>query len=91
MGRSSNISVVVLSPSPHITPFKSFNNDLFDRTIDTIPSEEASLQGSHAEGQAMDASTTPSLFGNGSLHDSLALSPRRARSTETKSSCFPTR
>ncbi|KAJ6071434.1 hypothetical protein N7499_009448 [Penicillium canescens] len=90
MGRSSNISVVVPSPSPHITPFKSFNDDLFDRTIDTILSAEASLEGSRAEGEAMDASTTPSLFGKGSLHDSLALSPRRARSTETKSSHFPT-
>jgi hypothetical protein len=90
MGRSSNISVVVPSPSPHITPFKSFNDDIFDRTIYTILSEEASLECSRAENEDMDASTTPSLFGDDSLHDSLALSPRRARSTETKSSHFPT-
>ncbi|OGE52639.1 hypothetical protein PENARI_c009G11557 [Penicillium arizonense] len=90
MARLSNISVVVPSPSLHNTPSKSFNDELFDRTIDTILSEEASLEGSRAEGEAMDASTMPSLFGDDRLHDSLALSPRRARSTETKSSHFPT-
>jgi hypothetical protein len=90
MARVSNISVVVPSPSLHNTPSQSFNDDLFDRTIDTILSEEASLEGSRAEGEDMDASTMPSLFGDDRLHDSLALSPRRARSTETKSSHFPT-
>src|SRR4051794_24997360 len=90
MARLSNISIVVPSPSLHNTPSKSFNDDVFDRTIDTILSEEASLEFSRAENENMDASTTPSLFGDDSLHDSLALSPRRAQSTETKSSHFPT-
>jgi hypothetical protein len=89
MARLSNISVVVPSPSPHITPFKSFNDDLFDRTIDTILSEEASLEGPGAKDEDMDACTTSSLLGDDSLHDSRALSPGRARSIETKSSHFP--
>ncbi|OQD86783.1 hypothetical protein PENANT_c007G08212 [Penicillium antarcticum] len=90
MARLSNISVVVRSPSPHTTPFKSFDDAFFGRTIDHILSEETSREGSRDEDQLMDNSSSPSLFGTDALHDALALSPSHARSIETRSSQVPT-
>ena len=49
MARLSNISVVVPLPSFEIDPLKKFDEDFFDRAVDNILSEEASIEGSRDE------------------------------------------
>jgi hypothetical protein len=90
MARSHSISVVIPCPSLHVRPLKAFDEDLFDRTIDDILSEEASRESSLDEYEAMNASSSPSRFDDNDLHDALALSSRRARGIKTKSPRFPT-
>ncbi|KAJ5804477.1 DNA glycosylase [Penicillium psychrosexuale] len=63
MARLSNISVVVPLPSFDINPLKKFDENFFDRAIDDILSEEASIEGSRDEMMDGDIDIS-SPFGN---------------------------
>ncbi|KAJ5177661.1 uncharacterized protein N7500_000360 [Penicillium coprophilum] len=84
MARLSNISVVVPLPSFDIDPLKTFDEDFFDRAVDNILSEEASIEESRDEMMDGDIGIS-SPFGYDGTSDSSKLDVRRSRRTETKS------
>jgi hypothetical protein len=87
MARLSNVSVVVPLPSFDIDPLKTFDEGFFDRAVDNILSEEASIEESRDE--MMDVSTDiSSPFGYDGASDSSKLGVRRSRRTEAKSPHF---
>ncbi|KAJ5199766.1 DNA glycosylase [Penicillium cf. griseofulvum] len=86
MARLSNVSVVVPLPSFDIDPLKTFDEGFFDRAVDNILSEEASIDESRDE--MMDVNTDiSSPFGYDGASDS-KLGVRRSRRTEAKSPHF---
>ncbi|KAJ6139874.1 hypothetical protein N7471_006360 [Penicillium samsonianum] len=89
MARLSNISVVVPLPSFDIDPLKTFDEDFFDRAVDNILSEEASIEESRDE--MMDSNIgISSPFGYDGASDSSKSKLRRSQRTEAKSPHFST-
>ncbi|CAI7585902.1 unnamed protein product [Penicillium glandicola] len=89
MARLSNISVVVPLPSFDIDPLKTFDGDFFDRAVDSILSEEASIEESRDE--MIDENIgVSSPFGYDGASDSSKPNLRRSRRTEAKSPHFST-
>ncbi|KXG47239.1 DNA glycosylase [Penicillium griseofulvum] len=87
MARLSNVSVVVPLPSFDIDPLKTFDEGFFDRAVDNILSEEASIEESR-DGM-MDVSTDiSSPLGYDGASDSSKLGVRRSRRTEAKPAHF---
>ncbi|KAJ5355982.1 DNA glycosylase [Penicillium concentricum] len=89
MARLSKISVVVPLPSFDIDPLKTFDEDFFDRAVDNILSEEASIEESRDEMMDVDIGIS-SPFGYDGTSDSSRLSVRRSQRTEAKSPHFST-
>ncbi|KAJ5951967.1 uncharacterized protein N7479_010380 [Penicillium vulpinum] len=88
MARLSNISVVVPLPSFDIDPLKTFDDGFFDRAVDNILSEEASIE---SRDEMMDSSVgVSSPFGYDGTFDSPKLNVRRSPRIEAKSPHFPT-
>ncbi|CAG8281944.1 unnamed protein product [Penicillium nalgiovense] len=88
MARLSNIAVVVPRPSVDIDPFKAYDETFFDRAVDNILSEEASIEESRDE--MMDNNVgISSPFGYDGTSDS-KLHVRRSGRTEAKSPHFST-
>jgi hypothetical protein len=84
MARLSNFSVVVPLPSVDIDPLKTFDENFFDRAVDNILSEEASIEESRDE--MMDNNVgISSPFGYDGTSDSSKLHGRRSGRTEAKS------
>ncbi|KAJ6184811.1 hypothetical protein N7519_006112 [Penicillium mononematosum] len=89
MTRLSNIAVVVPLPSVDIDPLKAFDENFFDRAVDNILSEEASIEESRDD--MMDNNVgTSSPFGYDGTSDSSKLGVRRSGRTEAKSPHFST-
>ncbi|KAJ6147616.1 hypothetical protein N7497_009598 [Penicillium chrysogenum] len=89
MARLSNIAVVVPLPSVDIDPLKAFDENFFDRAVDNILSEEASIEESRDE--MMDNNVgISSPFGYDGTSDSSKLDVRRSGRTEAKSPHFST-
>lgn len=87
MARLSNIAVVVPLPSVDIDPLKAFDENFFDRAVDNILSEEASIEESRDE--MMDNNVgISSPFGYDGTSDSSKLDVRRSGRTEAKSPHF---
>ncbi|KAJ5496554.1 hypothetical protein N7463_008541 [Penicillium fimorum] len=89
MARLSKISIVVPLPSFDIDPLKTFDEDFFDRAVDNILSEEASIEESRDEMMDGDIGIS-SPFGYDGTSDSSRLNHRRSQRTETKSPHFST-
>ncbi|OQE32417.1 hypothetical protein PENFLA_c001G04190 [Penicillium flavigenum] len=89
MARLSNIAVVIPLPSVDIDPLKAFDENFFDRAVDNILSEEASIEESRDE--IMDNNVgISSPFGYDGTSDSSKLDVRRSGRTEAKSPHFST-
>ncbi|KAI2733390.1 hypothetical protein CBS147332_405 [Penicillium roqueforti] len=89
MARLSNISVVVPLPSFDINPLKKFDENFFDRAIDDILSEEASIEGSRDEMMDGDIDIS-SPFGYDGTSDSSKPKFRRSQRVEDRLSQFST-
>ncbi|KAJ5817504.1 DNA glycosylase [Penicillium robsamsonii] len=89
MARLSKISVVVPLPSFDIDPLKTFDEDYFDRAVDNILSEEASIEESRDEMMDDDIGIS-SPFGYDGTSDSSRLNVGRTQRNETKSPHFST-
>ncbi|KAJ5563242.1 hypothetical protein N7535_008406 [Penicillium sp. DV-2018c] len=92
MARLSSVSVVVPLPSVNLDPLRNFDEGFFDRTVNTILSEEMGIEDSRDESmdKMADRNNGPlSLYGNDGASDPKS-DDRRSRVTKTKSPHFPT-
>ncbi|KAJ5121250.1 uncharacterized protein N7515_009211 [Penicillium bovifimosum] len=89
MARLSNVAVVVPLPSFDIDPLRNFDEGFFDRTVDSILSEEVSIEESHDETTDKMADNTgiSSSYGNDGASDPIS---DDRRSKVTKSPHFST-
>ncbi|KGO77704.1 Gamma-glutamyltranspeptidase [Penicillium italicum] len=87
MARLSNVSVVVPLPSFDIDPLRSFDEDFFDRAVDNILSEEASIEESRDEMTDNNIGIS-NPFGYDGASDSSKLNVRRSGRTAAKSPHF---
>ncbi|KAJ5782343.1 hypothetical protein N7457_004117 [Penicillium paradoxum] len=88
MACSSNISIVVPLPSFDIDPLKKFDEDFFDRAVDTILSEEVSMEESREEMDDNIGISSP--FGNDGTADSSASAACPKGKSKSKSPHFAT-